>query len=257
MQVLAYELLIDKLCACRDAASSPAGQVYCISDGSPVENFEFLRPLCEARGKAFPRIVLPTSLMLNVAHLLEIVFLVSNAVGFPIEPFLTRAEVLKVGVSHYFSIEKAQRELGYQPALSSQQGAQKLARRFRKSLSNENYFDLPSAPWWVSILMGMGLLGIVAYADPLGPLLHSPLIAPVNWLALVLFRSQSVLQGVFVAAVATHALEACAAMWLARVEGCRNTWAAWGVQTFILGYPSMQLLYGRRKLMDKVHRAEL
>jgi hypothetical protein len=31
------------------------------------------------------------------------------------EPLLTRAEVLKTGVAHHFSIDKARRELGYRP----------------------------------------------------------------------------------------------------------------------------------------------
>lgn len=251
----AFELLLEKLVVCQDAESVPAGQVYSISDGSPVENFEFLRPLCEARGKAYPQIVLPTGLMLGLAQVLETVYYVSNAVGCPIEPFLTRAEVFKVGVSHYFSIAKARRELGYQPVLNSEQGAQKLARRFRRSLSNENYFDLPSAPWWVSILLGMGFLGLVAYNEPGSVVLRMPVVAQINWLGLTIFRSQRNLQYLFVAAVATHFIEACAAVWLAAVEGCTNTLPAWWLQTFILGYPSMQLLYKRRALLRKV-RAE-
>jgi hypothetical protein len=255
MQVLAYELLIEKMYKNKNIRTAPAGQAYCISDGTPIENFEFLRPLCAARGKKFPVIQLPTAMMLHVAHVMEILFHVTNALGCPVEPFLTRAEVLKVGFSHYFSIDKAARELGYKPQITSQQGGEKVAARYRKNLSNEEYFDLPTLPWWVSILLGMGLLGTVAYCDPAGEVMNSAIIRPVNQLALTLFGSQRNLQYLFVAAVATHALEACAAMWLARVEGCTNTWMAWGVQTFILGYPSMQLLYRRRSLLKKV-RAE-
>lgn len=248
-------MLADKLAGTGDASLEPCGQAYCISDGTPVENFEFLRPLCEARGKKFPRITLPTPLLMHVAHATEIVYHVTNALGFPVEPFLTRAEVLKVGYSHHFSMAKAKRDLGYVPLTNSEQGAQKLARRFRRTLSNENYFDLPSAPWWISILLGMGLLSVVAYAEPQGTLLKAPGFAQVNWLALTLFRSQPNLQYLLWAAVGTHALEAGAAMWLASVEGCRNTLWLWGAQTFVLGYPSMQLLYKRRALLQEV-RAE-
>jgi hypothetical protein len=255
MQILAYELLIEKMYANKNTSAAPAGQAYCISDGTPIDNFEFLRPLCAARGKKFPIIQLPTAMMLHVAHALEIVFRVTNALGCPVEPFLTRAEVLKVGHSHYFSMDKAARDLGYKPLITSQQGAEKVAARYRRNLSNEEYFDLPTLPWWVSILLGMGLLGTVAYCDPSGEVMNSAVIRPVDQLALTLFGSQRNLQYLFVAAVSTHALEACAAMWLARVEGCTNTWMAWGVQTFILGYPSMQLLYRRRALLKKV-RAE-
>lgn len=31
------------------------------------------------------------------------------------QPFLTRTEVYKTGVTHYFSLEKAKKELGYEP----------------------------------------------------------------------------------------------------------------------------------------------
>uniref|UniRef100_A0A803VMR4 Short chain dehydrogenase/reductase family 42E, member 1 n=1 Tax=Ficedula albicollis TaxID=59894 RepID=A0A803VMR4_FICAL len=61
-----------------------AGQAYFISDGRPVNNFEFFRPLVEGRVYNF-------------------------------QPLLTRTEVYKTGVTHYFSMEKARKELGYEP----------------------------------------------------------------------------------------------------------------------------------------------
>ena len=241
---------------CKDSNSIPAGQVYCISDGTPIENFEFLRPLCHARGKSYPSIILPTEMMLSVAQVLEGIYHITQALGCPIEPFLTRAEVYKVGISHYFSIQKAQKELNYKPIITSQEGAERIARKYRETLSNENYFDLPTKPWWISILLGMGLLGIVAYSKPDSALMHSVFIHPINLFALLLFRSQENLRYLFVAAVVTHAAEATAAIWMAQVEGCRNTWGLWGIQTFILGYPSMQLLYRRRALLKRIQEED-
>lgn len=248
----AFDLLVEKMYATMDATRGPAGQAYFISDGTPVENFEFLRPLCVARGRKFPTVVLPTQFMLVVAFILEQLYFFTKALGVPVEPFLTRAEVYKVGYSHFFSIAKATRELGYIPLITSAQGAEKIARRFREELTNAEYFEAPALSWWVSVIAGMVLTGIVAFCDAEGAVLKSALIRPINALALAIFRSQFNLKILFWTAVLTHVGEACWAVHLAMMAGCFNTWKLWAVQTFILGYPSVQLLYRRQKFMDKI-----
>ncbi|XP_065272776.1 short-chain dehydrogenase/reductase family 42E member 1 [Emys orbicularis] len=91
-----------------------AGQAYFISDGRPINNFEFFRPLVEGLGYQFPTIRLPLSFVYFSAFLTEIVhFLVGRLYNF--QPLLTRTEVYKTGVTHYFSMEKARKELGYKP----------------------------------------------------------------------------------------------------------------------------------------------
>ncbi|OCT84511.1 hypothetical protein XELAEV_18022664mg [Xenopus laevis] len=91
-----------------------AGQPYFISDGPPVNNFEFFRPLVEGLGYKFPSLRFPLSLVYFFAFLTEwIHFFISPVCDF--QPILTRAEVFKTGVTHYFKIEKATRELGFEP----------------------------------------------------------------------------------------------------------------------------------------------
>ncbi|XP_006011120.1 short-chain dehydrogenase/reductase family 42E member 1 isoform X2 [Latimeria chalumnae] len=91
-----------------------AGQPYFISDGKPVNNFEFFRPLVEGLGYKFPKICLPLSLVFIFAFLTELIhFLVGRIYDF--QPLLTHTEVYKTGVTHYFSMEKARKELGYEP----------------------------------------------------------------------------------------------------------------------------------------------
>lgn len=91
-----------------------AGQAYFISDGRPVNNFEFFRPLVEGLGYSFPKLRLPLPLIYFFAFLTEVVH---GAVGrvYNFQPLLTCAEVYKTGVTHYFSIKKARAELGYSP----------------------------------------------------------------------------------------------------------------------------------------------
>ncbi|KAJ7311864.1 hypothetical protein JRQ81_006179 [Phrynocephalus forsythii] len=91
-----------------------AGQAYFISDGRPVNNFEFFRPLVEGLGYPFPTLRFPLSLIYLFAFLTEVVHSVVGRL-YNFQPLLTRTEVYKTGVTHYFSLEKAKRELGYEP----------------------------------------------------------------------------------------------------------------------------------------------
>ncbi|XP_051512007.1 short-chain dehydrogenase/reductase family 42E member 1 [Myxocyprinus asiaticus] len=91
-----------------------AGQPYFISDGRPVNNFEFFRPLVEGLGYSFPTLRLPISLIYLFAFLTEMVHHVVGQI-YNFQPLLTRTEVYKTGVTHYFSMRKAQDELGYKP----------------------------------------------------------------------------------------------------------------------------------------------
>ncbi|XP_072551275.1 short-chain dehydrogenase/reductase family 42E member 1 [Salminus brasiliensis] len=106
--VLAAEALTEK------GQHRAAGQAYFISDGRPVNNFEFFRPLVEGLGYSFPKLRLPVSLVYFFAFLTELVHSVVGRV-YNFQPLLTRTEVYKTGVTHYFSMDKARAELGYNP----------------------------------------------------------------------------------------------------------------------------------------------
>lgn len=97
-----------------DKGHIASGQPYFISDGRPVNNFEFFRPLVEGLGYTFPTTRLPLTLIYYFAFLIEMThFIVGRLYNF--QPFLTCTEVYKTGVTHYFSLEKAKSELGYAP----------------------------------------------------------------------------------------------------------------------------------------------
>lgn len=110
--VSAHELAAEALTAEKHHRS--AGQAYFISDGRPVNNFEFFRPLVEGLGYSFPKLRLPISLIYYVAFLTEIIHHVIGPL-YNFQPLLTRTEVYKTGVTHYFSMAKAMSELGYDP----------------------------------------------------------------------------------------------------------------------------------------------
>lgn len=110
--VSAHELAAEALTA--DHQHRSAGQAYFISDGRPVNNFEFFRPLVEGLGYSFPKVRLPVSLIYFFAFLTEMIHHLIGPI-YNFQPLLTRTEVYKTGVTHYFSMAKAKAELGYKP----------------------------------------------------------------------------------------------------------------------------------------------
>lgn len=91
-----------------------AGQAYFIADASPIDNFLFFRPFIEGLGYKFPSFRVPLFFLYFMSYLTEwLHFLIRPIYNF--QPLLTRAEVYKTGVTHYFSIDKAKKELGYEP----------------------------------------------------------------------------------------------------------------------------------------------
>lgn len=128
------------------------GNAYCISDGAPVNNFVFLKEVAVGLGYD-PRFVfvcnLPTSMMTAIAVMGEFLHKVLRKVFIPFQPFLTRAEVHKVGVTHYFSMDDAKRDLGYKPVVSPQEALRRTIEYYKR-----DYSPRPSVfPWQLISLL--------------------------------------------------------------------------------------------------------
>ena len=96
--------------------------------------------------------------------------------------------------------------------------------------------DRPHLGWWVTVLAGMVLLAVLAFDAS----------AYSAWCAKVTtVLPQRLLQGIFIAALATHIGEAAYAFRLASRCGLRENAGGWFLQTFLLGYPSLRLLRRR------------
>ena len=94
-----------------------------ISDQHPVNNFRFL-----ARAIGDPSlfdVYVPTPPMLVLARVIERVHALVAPV-YVFEPFLTIAEVCKVGVTHYASPQRAQEVLGYRPRVTVDEAVQRV-----------------------------------------------------------------------------------------------------------------------------------
>jgi 3beta-hydroxy-Delta5-steroid dehydrogenase / steroid Delta-isomerase len=93
------------------------GQAYFINDGEPINMFEFSRPVVEACGQPWPKLWVPGRL---VKFLMAIWQWFHFRFGLP-KPLLEPLAVERLYLDNYFSIAKAQRDLGYQPLFTTEQ----------------------------------------------------------------------------------------------------------------------------------------
>ncbi|KAL6504164.1 hypothetical protein OROGR_026087 [Orobanche gracilis] len=217
-----------------------AGQPYFISDGSPVNSFEFIGPLLKGLDYDLPK----TSLAVPHALLVGKFFWVLYSLLYPClnrkwlpQPLILPAEVYKVGVTHYFSSLKAKEELGYRPMISPQEGMGATIaywkERKRKTL------DGPTAYVWSLVVIGMMMLFCTAYVPDVGPV--PPLCRAIT---LFFMRSIRTVRLVFLLSTAAHFGEAVYAWKLARKYDPANA-RGWFWQTFVLGYFSLRYLLKR------------
>ncbi|CAA0131992.1 3 beta-hydroxysteroid dehydrogenase/Delta 5--_4-isomerase [Mycolicibacterium vanbaalenii] len=93
------------------------GQAYFINDGEPINMFEFSRPVVEACGQTLPRFRVPGR---SVWFAMTVWQRLHFRFGIP-KPLLEPLAVERIYLDNYFSIGKAQRDLGYQPMYTTSQ----------------------------------------------------------------------------------------------------------------------------------------
>ena len=96
------------------------GQAYFINDGEPINMFDFARPVVEACGQPWPKLRVPGRpvwFIMSAWQWLHFRF------GLP-KPLLEPTAVERLYLDNYFSIAKAQRDLGYQPPFTTDEATQ-------------------------------------------------------------------------------------------------------------------------------------
>ena len=100
-----------------------AGEVYFVTDGSPMEFREFVSQLVETQGVEPPDRAIPAWLARTLAGTSELLWKVLPLSG---SPPATRTATHLLGVEVTIDISKAQRELGYRPVVTRQEGFREL-----------------------------------------------------------------------------------------------------------------------------------
>jgi nucleoside-diphosphate-sugar epimerase len=102
-----------------------SGNIFFINDGVKISYMEFLTKQLKACGIDWnPGFSIPYKLAYALAALLELIY---RAMGSKKPPVLTRFAVAALAGSRSYSIEKARRELGYEPSVDLDEGIRKMA----------------------------------------------------------------------------------------------------------------------------------
>lgn len=93
------------------------GQAYFVNDGDPVNMFEFTRPVIDACGEKLPTFRISGRMVLAVMTLWQRLHFRFGLPKPPLEP----TAVERISLDNYFSIAKAERDLGYRPLFTTEQ----------------------------------------------------------------------------------------------------------------------------------------
>jgi len=90
------------------------GKPYFITDGAPIACWEWITMILNAAGLSPPQRRIPTRVAYGVGAMLEWCY---GLAGRKEEPPMTRFVALQLGLPHYFSIQAAGRDFGYDPRI--------------------------------------------------------------------------------------------------------------------------------------------
>jgi nucleoside-diphosphate-sugar epimerase len=116
---LAYVTNVVDMILCAADSESSMGQAYNASDGSGVTWRQYMDKLAKIVSAPSPRVVIPYRLAYLTGWAMEKIY---GALQIQSRPLLTRMMVELFGTNQGFSIDKARRELGYEPRVGFDEG---------------------------------------------------------------------------------------------------------------------------------------
>jgi 2-alkyl-3-oxoalkanoate reductase len=121
---MAHFLAADKL----EPGSPIAGKIYFVTQGEIIPLWSMIDRLLKAAGMAPVRRSIKRPVAIATAGLLELGYFLSNRSA---EPPLTRFLVRQLSTTHWFKIDAARRDLGYEPKISIDEGMRLLEAHLR------------------------------------------------------------------------------------------------------------------------------
>jgi nucleoside-diphosphate-sugar epimerase len=112
-----------------DPGSPVAGKVYFVTQGETIPLWDMINRFLEAARLPPVKRTISRALALAAAGLLEMSYHVSRRDG---EPSMTRFLVRQLSTTHWFSIDAARRDLGYEPCVSISEGLRRLEKGLRR-----------------------------------------------------------------------------------------------------------------------------
>lgn len=223
----------------REGQPVAAGQSYFISDGSPANTFEFIRPLLESLDYEVPKVSLTVPSALVFGKICRIIYTILypwlNSSWLP-QPLILPDEVYQIGVAHYFSLRKAEEELGYVRVVSPQEGMAAMISYWQDR--KRRNLDGPTIYAWLFCVFGLSSLFALNFLPDISP------VTLLRAIALFMFRSMRNLQIALCIVATVHISEAIFAWFLAKKVDPVNA-RGWFWQTLLLATFSLRLLLAR------------
>jgi len=107
-----------------EAGSSVAGRAYFISQGEPVNCWEWIDQILALAGLPPVKRSISLAAAWRIGAVLETFYRLLRLRG---EPPMTRFLAAQMATSHYFDIGRARQDFGYEPTVSTEEGMQRLA----------------------------------------------------------------------------------------------------------------------------------
>jgi nucleoside-diphosphate-sugar epimerase len=107
-----------------------SGRAYFIAQGEPIPLWDLVNKILQAGGLPPVKRSVPLPLARAAATLFEAAY---RAAGSSTEPPLTRFVVRELAAAHWFNLDAARRDLGYNPRVSTDEGLARLAAWLRDS----------------------------------------------------------------------------------------------------------------------------
>ncbi len=95
-----------------DGSSDVNGQAFFLTDGEPIECWEWISKILQTAGMSVPEQSISYPMAYRIGAVLETIF---RTLGRKEEPPMTRFVASQLALDHYFSIDKARRLLDYKP----------------------------------------------------------------------------------------------------------------------------------------------
>jgi 2-alkyl-3-oxoalkanoate reductase len=123
--------------------SAIAGKAYFVSQGEPLLVWPFINRILRLVGLPPVTRRVPLAAAYAAGAVLEAGY---KLLGRTDEPRMTRFLAVQLGTSHWFDISAARRDLGYQPAVSTEEGLRRLGRQFSGAVANSLTDPHPPSP---------------------------------------------------------------------------------------------------------------
>lgn len=108
------------------APGSPVcGQAYFISQGKPVNCWDWINEILERSGEKKVTRKISFKVAWGIGWAMEMAY---RILGRQSEPRMTRFLAAQLATDHYYNIDKARKDFGYAPAVSSEEGMERLIK---------------------------------------------------------------------------------------------------------------------------------